>query len=146
MLASDVITFLVRHFPLSAVDADGEGQVRYHFQRPFRLVVTEIDRASIALFAPLDLPADVAGEAALRRLLEANLQGVETGFGSLCLNEGGQLGYRDVIDLEGMGLDGFQLRFIDLSLFFEYWRSEGLPRLIEDLRRDDPSGDGFLRL
>lgn len=146
MLASDVITFLVGHFPLSAVDADGEGQVRYHFLRPFRLVVTEIDRRTIALFAPLDLPADVAGEAALRRLLEANLQGIETGFGSLCLNESGQIGYRDVIDLDGMGLDAFQLRFIDLSLFFEFWRSEGLPRLIEDLRRDDPSGDGFLRL
>ena len=146
MLSSDAIALLSGHFPLSAVDADGEGQVRYHFNRPFRFALTEIDRQTIALFAPLDLPADVAGDEALYRLLEANLQGVETGFGALCRGDGGQIGYRDVVHLGPLRLEAFQLRFVDFSLYHEFWRSEGLPRLIEDLRRDDPSGDGFFRL
>lgn len=146
MLSNDAIAFLVEHFPMTAVDADSEGQLRYHFERPFRFALTEIDRQTVALFAPLDLPADVARDRALYRLLEANLQGVETGFGALCQTDGGQIGYRDVVDLAALRLEAFQLRFIDFSLYYEFWRGEGLPRLIEDLRRDDPSGDGFFKL
>lgn len=146
MRTGDVIAFLSGHFPLVAVDTDSDGQVRSHFDRPFRFSLTDIDSQTVALMAPLDLPADFLGQAALNRLLQANLQGIETGYGSLCRAEDGRIGYRDVIDLRDMGLDGFQMRFIDFSLYFEYWRGEGLPRLIEDLRRDDPSGDGFLRL
>jgi hypothetical protein len=146
MQARDAIAFLAGHFTLSAVDTGAEGEMRYHFERPFRFVVTEIDTMTIALFAALEVPADLPADGLLRRMLEANLQGVETGAGSMCRDEGGRIGYRDVIDLRLMRPEGLQLRFIDFSLYFDFWRAEGLPRLIEDLRRDEPPGDGFLKL
>lgn len=146
MQARDAIAFLAGHFSLCAVDVGAEGEMRYHFERPFRFVMTEIDAMTIALFAAFDLPADLPADGLLRRMLEANLQGVETGAGSMCRDESGRIGYRDVIDLRAMPIEAFQMRFIDFSLYFEFWRGEGLPRLIEDLRRDDTPGDGFLKL
>ncbi len=146
MQSSDAIAFLAGHFSLCAVDIGAEGEMRYHFERPFRFVVTEIDAMTIALFAAFDLPADLPADGLLRRMLEANLQGVETGAGSLCRDDSGRIGYRDVIDLRPMRRESFQMRFIDISLYYEFWRGEGLPRLIEDLRRAEPPGDGFLKL
>ena len=146
MLARDAIDYLIAQLGLSALGTTSDGETEYHFAIPFPFVLTEIDAATLAIFAPLEMPADLPKALVLRRLLEANLQGVETGPGAMCLDAGGALGYRDVIDLREMTQDHLQLRFVDFSLYYDFWRSEGLRILQEELGPGDPSGEGFLRL
>lgn len=146
MLARDAIDYLITELGLSAIDTTPEGETEYDFARPFPFTLTEVDAATIAIFAPLDIPDKVARPSVLRRLLEANLQGVETGQGMMCLTEDGTVGYRDVVDLREMTLEQLQLRFVDFSLYFDFWRSEGIRILNEELGPGDPSGEGFLRL
>lgn len=146
MLARDAIDYLIAELGLSALGTTTEGETEYRFQRPFPFVLTEIDAATIAIFAPLEIPAEVPRPLVLRRLLEANLQGVETGQGSMCLQDDGALGYRDVLDLREMTLEHLQLRFVDFSLYYDFWRSEGLRVLQAELGPGDPAAEGFLRL
>ncbi|MCZ8151897.1 MAG: type III secretion system chaperone [Rhodobacteraceae bacterium] len=146
MLARDAIDYLIAELGLSALGTTNEGETQYRFERPFAFVLTEIDAATIAIFAPLEIPAEVPRPVVLRRLLEANLQGVETGQGSMCLQDDGALGYRDVLDLREMTLEHLQLRFVDFSLYYDFWRSEGLRVLQAELGPGDPAAEGFLRL
>lgn len=146
MLARDAIDYLISELGLSALGTSSEGETEYHLDNPFRLVLTEIDAATLAFFAPLDLPPELPRAQLLRRLLEANLQGVETGQGMMCLNHSDEIGYRDVLDLREMTIEQLQLRFVDFSLYFDFWRSEGIRILNDELGPGDPSVEGFLRL
>ncbi|PLL11205.1 hypothetical protein C0V75_18170 [Tabrizicola sp. TH137] len=146
MLARDAISFLIAELGLSTLGTTAEGDAEYLFDMPFPFSLTEIDAHTLAIFAALTLPDDLPQDRLLRRLLEANLQGLETGMGAMCLREDGALGYRDVLDLREMTLEQFQLRFIDVSLYFDFWRSEGIRLLQDELGRDDPPAEGFLRL
>lgn len=146
MLASETIRYLVGQLDLSGMNLSAEGETEYHFATPFPFVLTEVDAATVAIFAPLDLPEGVPRARVLRRMLEANLQGAETGSGAICLNGFGSLGYRDVLHLEGMTLEAVQLRFVDFVLYYEYWRGQKIAALADELRSGDLPGDGFLKL
>lgn len=146
MLSYDVISYLVAELGVTALGTSADGEAEYHFDRPFRFVLTDVDAARIALFAPLDLPETISRDRIYRRLLEANLQGVETGQGCMCLSETGELGYRDVLDLREMSLEQVQLRFVDFSLYFEFWRGEGTRILRDELGQDTLPDPGHLRL
>ncbi|MEZ5753397.1 MAG: type III secretion system chaperone [Paracoccaceae bacterium] len=146
MLARDAIDYLISELGLSALGTSPDGETEYHLVNPFRLVLIEIDAGTLAFFAPLDLPADLPRPRLLRRLLEANLQGVETGQGMMCLHHSDEIGYRDVLDLRQMTIEQLQLRFVDFSLYFDFWRSEGVRILQDELGPGDPSAEGFLRL
>ncbi len=43
-------------------------------------------------------------------------------------------------------LEHLQLRFVDFSLYYDFWRSEGLRVLQAELGPGDPAAEGFLRL
>ncbi len=146
MLATDVIHYLAGQLDLVGMNLSPEGEQEYQFARPFDFVLTEVDAATVALFAPLDMPDGIEREALLRRLLEANLQGVETGAGALCLDAFGRLGYRDVLHLGGMTLEAVQLRFVDFVLYYEFWRGQGLGSVAEELRQTGLPGEGFIKL
>lgn len=145
MRASDVIRYLAQTLGHPHADgAEGDG-AEHHFDRPFPFVLTVLSPDRIAICAALPLPdADHRAET-LERLLEANLQGAETGPGALCLIGTGRIGYRDVIDLTGFDLQALQLRFIDYSLYYEYWRSEGA-RLLGLDRNDRPDEQDMIRI
>lgn len=143
MRAADVIAYFARTLGPASDTRNGGAEQLFDTPFPFTLSVLSPDR--IAIFAPLPLP-DVAQRAeTLERLLEANLQGVETGPGALCMIGAGQIGYRDVIDLTGFDLQALQLRFIDVSLYYEYWRSEGA-RLLGLDRDGGPDEQGMIRI
>ncbi len=147
MLARDALSYLVGQLNLTGMNTGPEGEIEYHFDTPFPLVVTEIDATTVAIFAPFDLPAGLRRDGAMRRLLEANLQGAETGPGAICLDAQGVAGLRDVLHLDGMTLAAVQLRFVDFCLYYEFWRGTGLPMLAREFGPDDlPPEGGFLRL
>lgn len=146
MLASDALSYLVGQLNLTGMNTTPDGEVEYHFDTPFPFVLTEIDARRLAIFAPFDLPAALRTEAVMRRLLEANLQGAETGPGATCLDPYGAFGLRDVFELGDMTLEAVQLRFVDFCLYYEFWRGTGLPALLAEAAPDDPLPGGFLRL
>jgi hypothetical protein len=135
MRATDVISYFVHALGPHKADAEGD-PAEYQFESPFPFTVAVLSPDRIAITAPIPLPSAAQRASTLERLLEANLQGAETGPGALCLIGTGLIAYRDVIDLSGFDLQAIQLRFIDFSLYYEYWRSEGA-RLL-DLDRDMP--------
>lgn len=146
MQATDALTYLLGHLDLTAMHTDPEGRAEYHFATPFPLVLTPLDATTLALFAPFDLPEGLRREVLLPRLLEANLQGAETGAAAVCLDAHGRPGLRDVMPLDGMSLAALQLRFVDFCLYFEFWRGTRLPALVAECAPDDPPPGGFLRL
>lgn len=135
MLAIDVIAFMNAELePLGSDPATGVA----HYGKPFGFGATVIDAQTLALFVPVPLaqgqvPRGLHAEALLRRMLEANLQGVETGKGALCLTAQDVFGYREIMDLREMQLEAFRMRFVDFTLYADYWRSEAGRILADEL-------------
>ena len=73
-----------------------------------------------------------------RRLLEANLSGVETGAGAVAPDPVGSGLYAlvDTVDVTGLEADDFRLRVVDFMLYVEYWRAEGIGELRAAMRRE----------
>ncbi len=137
MQSSDAMVILVRAFNLDGVLADSEGYLAHLFTGDFEFAATELDGTTIRLSAQLSgLPTgrpDIA-----RRLLEANLAGVETGAAALAPDPvgGGLFALVDHVDMSGMDADAFRLRFVDFMLYVEYWRAEGVAAVLREARRE----------
>jgi Tir chaperone protein (CesT) family len=127
MNSSDAMVILVGAFPLDGVMADTQGNLAHLFGGDFPFAATDIDDSTLRLSAQLDgLSIDTADLA--RRLLEANLTGVETGAGAMAPDPVGSGLYAlvDTVPLAGFDADYFRLRVVDFMLYVEYWRSEGV--------------------
>jgi hypothetical protein len=138
MHSSDAMVILVGAFPLDGVMADTAGNLAHLFGGDFSFAATEIDESTIRLSAQLGgLSIDDADLA--RRLLEANLAGVETGAGAMAPDPVGSGLYAlvDTVPLAGFDADDFRLRVVDFMLYVEYWRSEGVAAVRAALTQDD---------
>lgn len=145
MRATEVIAYFTERLGAPSPGGTEAGLPEYRFESPFHFTLTVLAPDRIAITAPLPLPDTAHRAEVLERMLEANLQGAETGPGALCLLGTGRICYRDVFDLSGLDLAGLQLRFIDFSLYFEYWRFEGA-RLLGLARGDGTDDPGMIRV
>lgn len=145
MRAADVIAYFTLTLGTPQSGSTDAGLSEHRFDIPFPFTITVLSPDRIAIVAPLPLPDTAQRAETLERMLEANLQGAETGPGALCLIGTSHLAYRDVVDLSGQDLSAVQLRFIDFSLYYEYWRFEGA-RLLGLSRDDGPHDPGLIRV
>lgn len=137
MNSSDAMVVLIEAFTLDCVMMDVQGNLINRFTGDFGFAASELDDGTLRLSAQLsgfaldnpDLP---------RRLLEANLSGVETGAGAIAPDPIGNGLYAvvETIDLVGLDADAFRLRVVDFMLFVEYWRSEGVDSVLDAIRQD----------
>jgi len=129
MLATEAITELSAHFRLDRAGADPDGNLDYDFDRGFTFTATILDDTHLQLTAPLpDLP-DPPPAALARRLLEAGLNGAETGAGAIGRHPALGLALIEVVECGPLDLDAFRLRLVDFMLHAEYWRSEWVARV-----------------
>lgn len=137
MHSSDAMNILINAFPLDGVLADKQGNLANLFGGDFNFAAAELDEGSIRLSAQLD-GLIVGHKDIVRRLLEANLSGVETGAGAVAPDPVGSGLYAlvDTVDVTGLGADDFRIRVVDFMLYVEYWRAEGIGELRAAMRRE----------
>lgn len=140
MHSSDAIIILVQAFPLDGILVDVQGNLVNLFAGDFSFAAAETGDHSLRLSAELGGLA-VADAAIARRLLEANLAGVETGAGAMAPDPVGSGNYAlvETIALQDMDADDLRLRFVDFMLFVEYWRSDGISDVLQARDRDQPT-------
>lgn len=139
MKTSDAIKTLRAAFPLDGISLNEDGLEVYTFQGDFEFHVLTDGADTLQLCAVLALSA--TGSPALkRRLLEASLFGVETGFGAMATDPlgSGQIAVVDAVPVAELSPDFFKLRVVEFMLYVEYLRSAGL-----DLIQQDTGGDTF---
>lgn len=137
MNSSDAMTILIAAFPLDGVMTDMQGNLVNLFAGDFSFAAAEIDDSSLRLSAQMD-GLEIATKGVARRLLEANLSGVETGAGGMAPDPVGNRLYAlvETVDVARLDADDFRLRVVDFMLYVEYWRSEGIAELRAAMRRE----------
>lgn len=137
MQSSDAMRILVGSFTVDGVICDDKGNLVHLFNGDFEFAAAEIDDASICLSAQMSGLA-IGDPYLARRLLEANLSGVETGAGAMAPDPVGSGLYAlvEMVHLGPLNADDFRLRVVDFMLYVEYWRAEGIPALRADMRRE----------
>lgn len=137
MQSSDATILLVEAFTLEGVLADAKGNLVNLFGGDFSFAATELDEGTIRLSAQLE-GLFVGHREVARRLLEANVSGVETGAAAMAPDPAGSGLYAliDTVDVTRLDADAFRLRVVDFMLFVEYWRSEGVPKLRASIRKE----------
>jgi hypothetical protein len=144
MHSTDALVILIDAFPLDGVLTDTEGNLVHLFGGDFSFAATETGPDSLRLSAELSgLPLSEADLA--RRLLEANLAGVETGAGAMAPDPVGSGHYALVesMALDGTDADDLRLRFVDFMLFVEYWRTDGVAALQKARAQDQAARAGL---
>ena len=132
MFATDAIAELTTHFRLDRVGMDGAENAEYDFDSGFAFTAVELDDTRVQLIAPIPgLEGRLAPEVR-RRLLEASINGVETGPGQIGRHPTLGIALIEVVDCGPLTLEDFRLRMVDFMLYAEYWRSEGLDRLLAE--------------
>ena len=132
MFATDAIAELTTHFRLDRVGMDAEGNTDYDFASGFAFTATELDDTRLRLIAVLPgldgrLPAGVK-----RRLLESSINGAETGAGQIGRHPTLGIALIEVVDCGPLTVEEFRLRMVDFMLHAEYWRSDGVDRLLAE--------------
>ena len=137
MKSFDAMGVLIGAFPLEGMIADDRGHMVHLFSGDFDFAATELDSGVVRLSAQL-AGLSVHDAALARRLLEANLVGVETGAGAMAPDPVGSGDYAlvDHVDVALLDADDFRLRVVDFMLCVEYWRAEGIGTLQAELRRE----------
>lgn len=143
MNSTDAFDILIAAFPLQGAKVDVTANPAYEFLGDFDFAAILVADDTVRLAATLDgLGAD--GPPALqRRLLEAGIMGVETGFGAMAPDPMGTgiIALIDTVALDGLDADDFKLRVVDFMLHVEYWRAEGVRRLLDDQAARDNDDD-----
>lgn len=144
MHSTDALIVLVRAFPLDGVLADTQGFLAHMFTGDFEFTAAELDAGTIRLSAQMD-GLSVGAPGLARRLLEANLSGVETGAGAMAPDPVGSGLYAlvDTVAIGDMEVEDFRLRVVDFMLYVEYWRAEGIDKLRAALAREAKSDAGM---
>ncbi len=137
MHSTDAMIILINAFSLEGVIADKQGNLAHLFGGDFNFASAELDPGTIRFSAQLD-GLFVGHKDIARRLLEANLSGVETGAGAVAPDPVGSGLYAlvDTVDVTGLEADDFRLRVVDFMLYVEYWRAEGIGELRAAMRRE----------
>jgi Tir chaperone protein (CesT) family len=138
MHSSDAMVILVRAFPLDGVTTDTQGYPAHLFSGDFEFAAADLDGDAIRLSAQLAGLAQ-SNHRLHRRLLEANLSGVETGAAAFASDPVGSGDYAlvDTVHLGQMDGDALRLRVVDFMLHVEYWRSVGVAALKADILRQE---------
>lgn len=132
MFATDAIDHLIAHFDLLAAGPDPQGNPTYDFTGKFTFTATELDPTHLQLAADLPDLNGVDRPALTRRLLEASVQGAETGAGQIGLHPTLGMALIQTLDTTPLDLALFEMRFVDFSLYAEYWRIEGAARVLAE--------------
>lgn len=137
MQLTDAVDILIKAFPLDGVMADTLGNTAYLFSGDFDYAAAEMPDGAIRLSAQLD-GLMVGHNDLARRLLEANLTGVETGAGAMAPDPMGSGLYAlvETVRISDLSADAFRQRIVDFMLYVEYWRSEGVASLRAQVRND----------
>jgi hypothetical protein len=137
MYSTDALVILVDAFPLDGILTDTQGNLAHLFSGDFSFAATETGDHSLRLSAELS-GLTVGAPDIARRMLEANLAGVETGAGAMAPDPvgSGHCALVETLALEDMDADDFRLRFVDFMLFVEYWRGEGVAEVLTARQRD----------
>lgn len=143
MFATDAIAELTAHFRLDRVGQDADGNTEYDFDSGFAFAATELDDTRLQLIAALPglegrLPAEVK-----RRLLEAGINGVETGAGQIGRHPTLGIAVIEVVDCGPLTVEDFRRRMVDFMLHAEYWRSDGIDRLLSETAPLPPDAISF---
>lgn len=138
MNSTDALNILIDAFGMEGAMTDTAGNLAYEFLGDFDFAAAELADDVIRLSAafpdvPVDAPATLK-----RRLLEASVMGVETGFGSMAPDPMGSsaMAMIDTIQLGLLDEDDFKIRMVDFMLHVEYWRSEGLATVMADYQKE----------
>lgn len=144
MHSTDAMIILIKAFSLEGVIADTQGDMAHLFGGDFSFAATAVDDSTIRLSAQM-IGLSIADEGVARRLLEANLSGVETGAGAMAPDPVGSGLYAliDTVDITGLDADSFRLRVVDFMLYVEYWRAEGIGELRAAIKRDKAARFGL---
>lgn len=129
MLATDAIAELAAHFRLDRVGMGPDDAAEYDFDNGFRFTLAELDETRVKLIAVLPgLDGRLAAEVK-RRLIEACVNGAETGAGQIGRHPTLGIALIEVVDCGPLTVEGFRGRMVDFMLHAEYWRSEGVARV-----------------
>lgn len=143
MNSTDAMVILLDAFPLDGVLADNQANMAHLFGGDFPFAAAELDADTLRLSAQLNgLPLTMSALA--RRLLEANLSGVETGSGAMAPDPVGSGDYAlvDTLSLAAIEGDELRLRVVDFMLYAEYWRAEGIAKLQAQMKLDAKARNG----
>ncbi len=144
MNSTDALATLIASFDMESAVIDGSGNLAYEFLGDFEFAAIEVNNETVRLSAAFDDVNVDCSFALKRRLLEASIMGVETGFGCMAPDpmQSGKIALVDTIQLAELDEDDFKIRMVDFMLHVEYWRSEGMERAIEtvEAQMSAPSG------
>lgn len=137
MHSTDAMIILINAFSLEGVIADTQGNLANIFGGDFNFAAAELDPDTIRFSAQLD-GLSVGHKDVARRMLEANLSGVETGAGAMAPDPVGSGLYAlvEVVPVASLSPDDFRKRVVDFMLYVEYWRAEGISNLLAEMRRE----------
>ena len=125
MNANDAIQYLIENFNLTRIGADWSGALDYDLSGTFDFTVAEVDNDTLRLVAPLPELAEASMASLAASLLQANLQGEETGMGQIGLHPDQGIALIEIVDTRGLEFAGLELRIYNFSLCVEYWRNGG---------------------
>ena len=148
MNASDALDILLQTFPIVREGLSLDGSPEYDFAGDFPFVAAEVGDNHVRLTVPLpDLHRALQSNPALaRRLLSGMVQGAETGAGQIGVHPTLGTALIEVIDCRLLDRSDFQLRFVNFSLYAEYWRTDGESAVVNHPRDDWSGSEPMLRL
>jgi hypothetical protein len=132
MFATDAIAELTAHFRLDRVGMVADGNAEYDFDNGFAFTATELDDTRLQLVAVLPGLDGRLSPEVRRRLLEASVNGVETGPGRIGRHPTLGIALIEALDCGPLTVEDFRLRVVDFMLHAEYWRSEGVARILSE--------------
>lgn len=148
MNASDALDILLQTFPIDRAGLSIDGYPEYDFAGDFPFVAAEAGENHLRLTMPLAaLNGALAEKPGLaRRLLSGMVQGAETGAGQIGIHPTLGAALIEVIDCTGLEPTDFQMRFVNFSLYAEYWRTEGERAVIDSASASSAPPEMMLRL
>ncbi len=148
MNASDALDILLQTFPIQRAGLSIDGYPEYDFAGDFPFVAAEASETEVRLTMPLPALSTALAEkpALARRLLSGMVQGAETGAGQIGIHPTLGAALIEVIDCAGLEPTDFQMRFVNFSLYAEYWRSEGERAVINSATASAALPEMMLRL
>ena len=139
MTSDDALTLLLANFQLQRSGLDADENEEFDLEGAFQFSVAVVDDHTLRLSLALPGDADSLKDATLRRLLEGNMLGAETGAGQIAIHPGLGLALVETIDLAGLSEDALKLRLVNFMLYGEYWLSEGLADVLAETDRSAPT-------